>query len=129
MKNFMIRQDVTDQIYDLFAVVLHTGTLNGGHYTSLVKNSGSWYEFNDHQVIKLQPHEKHRVVSNHAYILFYQKRGIDFDNIQDYSKIKNGLQTFGKVERFQPENIEFPILEVPEEVEVPQQVEESENKP
>jgi len=81
MKNFMIRQEVDDQIYDLFAVVLHTGTLNGGHYTSLVKNNNNWYEFNDHQVIKLAKHEKHRVVSNHAYILFYQKRGIDFDNI------------------------------------------------
>lgn len=77
----MIRQEVDDQIYDLFAVVLHTGTLNGGHYTSLVKNNGNWYEFNDHMVIKLAKHERSKVISNHAYILFYQKRGIDFDNI------------------------------------------------
>jgi ubiquitin C-terminal hydrolase len=35
-------------IYDLFAVVLHTGTLNGGHYTALAKNDKYWYEFNDH---------------------------------------------------------------------------------
>lgn len=39
-----------DQIYDLFAVVLHTGTLNGGHYTAVAKNyvDKGWYEFNDH---------------------------------------------------------------------------------
>ena len=25
---------MNDNVYDLFAVVLHTGTLNGGHYTA-----------------------------------------------------------------------------------------------
>jgi ubiquitin carboxyl-terminal hydrolase 4/11/15 len=51
MKNFMIPQsNDIDQIYDLFAVVLHTGTLNGGHYTAVAKNyvDKGWYEFNDH---------------------------------------------------------------------------------
>ena len=42
MKHFMIPQsneeEPIDQIYDLFAVVLHTGTLNGGHYTNVAKN-------------------------------------------------------------------------------------------
>jgi ubiquitin C-terminal hydrolase len=60
-----------NQIYDLFGVVLHTGTLNGGHYTAICKNVDDWYEFNDSQVIKLQQHELNKIVSNHAYILFY----------------------------------------------------------
>jgi len=52
MKNFMIPQEhdhqlINDQIYDLFAVVIHTGNLNGGHYTAVAKNGDSWYEFND----------------------------------------------------------------------------------
>lgn len=52
MKHFMIpQQEQSDQIYDLFAVVLHTGTLNGGHYTSVALNGENWYEFNDSQVI------------------------------------------------------------------------------
>jgi ubiquitin C-terminal hydrolase len=62
---------MNDQVYDLFAVVLHTGTLNGGHYTALVKNKKNWYEFNDHQVFLLAKHETSKVISNHAYILFY----------------------------------------------------------
>ena len=87
MKDFMIAQsDPNDNyIYDLFGVVNHTGTLNGGHYTAICRNKDSWYEFNDSQVIKIEPHEIHKVISNHAYILFYQKRGIDFENIRDYS--------------------------------------------
>lgn len=62
MKNFMISQGndqvpTEDLIYDLFGVVIHTGSLNGGHYTAVVKNADSWYEFNDHQVIKISKHD------------------------------------------------------------------------
>jgi len=80
-------------IYDLFAVVLHTGTLNGGHYTAVAKNNNTWYEFNDSQVIQIAKHETNKIVSGNAYILFYQKRGIDFDNIVDYDQIKNVLSS------------------------------------
>jgi ubiquitin carboxyl-terminal hydrolase 4/11/15 len=67
---------MNNQVYDLFAVVLHTGTLNGGHYTALAKNKSSganeWYEFNDHQVFKLSKNEyQKKIISSHAYILFY----------------------------------------------------------
>jgi len=56
-------------------------------------------------------------VSGHAYILFYQKRGIDFDNIVDYDKIKNGLRADADAgqEKFHPEEISFPEL-VPEPI-------------
>ena len=62
-------------MYGLFGVVLHTGTLNGGHYTAITRNDKKgkdWYEFNDHQVIKLSKSDQaKRIVSNHAYVLFY----------------------------------------------------------
>lgn len=84
--------DMNDcQLYDLFAVILHSGALNGGHYTSLAKNQDNWYEFNDKFVIKLQKNEQRKIINSNAYILFYQKRNIDFDNIQDYDMIKNRL--------------------------------------
>ena len=103
--------------------MLHTGTLNGGHYTALAKNRSSegqsWYEFNDHQVIKLSKSEyQKKVISNHAYILFYQKRGIDFDGIQSYDDIKNVLTKINnnndsKIESgevFKMERVRFPLL-------------------
>lgn len=79
------------QLYDLFAVILHSGALNGGHYTSLAKNRETWYEFNDKFVIQLQKNEERKIINSNAYILFYQKRNIDFDNIDDYDMIKNKL--------------------------------------
>ena len=39
-------------VYDLFGVVNHFGSLNGGHYTATCKNSidNNWYYFNDSSV-------------------------------------------------------------------------------
>ena len=60
-------------IYDLFAVANHIGELNLGHYFAYCKNfvERSWYEFNDSNVSKI---ERKKVVSENAYILFYNKR-------------------------------------------------------
>ena len=52
------------------------------------------------------------MISNHAYILFYQKRGIDFENIENYSKIKNALEQLNghaKTETFEKDKIRFPL--------------------
>ena len=60
-------------IYDLFAVANHVGGLHGGHYFAYCKNyiDGGWYEFNDSNVSKI---EEKKVVSDNAYVLFYNKR-------------------------------------------------------
>ena len=68
-------------LYDLFAVCNHQGQLSAGHYTSYTLNRGTWYHFNDHKV--RQCTETDHIVSSAAYILFYQRRGINFDQI-DY---------------------------------------------
>jgi hypothetical protein len=60
-----------DQIYDLFAVVQHCGSLNGGHYTSVAKNKDVWYEFNDNFVKRLKKTDQKKIISCNAYILFY----------------------------------------------------------
>ena len=93
-------------------MVIHTGTLNGGHYTAIAKNyvDGNWYEFNDHQVIKINKNDTQKIITNHAYILFYQKKGIDFENIVDYSMIKNKLELLNGKEKFNPKSIEFPAV-------------------
>ena len=79
------------QLYDLFAVVLHSGALNGGHYTSLARNKETWYEFNDKFVVQLKKNDERKIINTNAYILFYEKRNIDFENIDDYDMIKNKL--------------------------------------
>ena len=42
-------------MYDLFAVLVHSGSANGGHYFAYIKDyrSGKWYEFNDSRVTEI----------------------------------------------------------------------------
>ena len=62
-----------DQIYDLYAVSNHYGTMEGGHYTAYAKNpiTRSWHKFDDHEVSALSPGD---VRSSAAYILFYTSK-------------------------------------------------------
>ena len=72
LSEFLPKKDEKN-IYDLFAVANHIGELNLGHYYAYCKNfiEGDWYEFNDSNVYKI---EKKKVMSDSAYILFYNKR-------------------------------------------------------
>ena len=64
-----------ENVYDLFAVCNHHGNMNRGHYIAYCKNpvEGSWFVYDDHHVLPIQ--DKEQLVSQHAYILFYLRRG------------------------------------------------------
>eukprot|EP00826_Nyctotherus_ovalis_P045010 TRINITY_DN4920_c0_g3_i4.p1 TRINITY_DN4920_c0_g3~~TRINITY_DN4920_c0_g3_i4.p1 ORF type:complete len:107 (+),score=3.64 TRINITY_DN4920_c0_g3_i4:93-413(+) len=72
-------------IYDLYAVINHSGTLTNGHYTSFAFNpcTNAWYLFNDSTVTKV---DESAVCSELAYVLFYKQRGTP--NNADFNKIK-----------------------------------------
>ena len=58
--------------YDLYGVVNHFGSLNGGHYTANCRNpDGQWYNFNDSSVSAIG---NKNVVSSSAYLLFYRRK-------------------------------------------------------
>ncbi|ORY53217.1 hypothetical protein BCR33DRAFT_779534 [Rhizoclosmatium globosum] len=61
------------QVYDLYAVSNHTGTLTGGHYTATVHNGSknAWYNFSDTRVGVC---DVNNLKSNSAYILFYVRK-------------------------------------------------------
>jgi len=59
------------EVYDLFAVSNHYGSMSGGHYTSYCKNNGKWYEFDDSSV---STHDESRVKTKNAYVLFYRRK-------------------------------------------------------
>lgn len=40
-------------MYELKAIVMHSGTSEGGHYYMLRKNSDGWYMFDDTNVQKV----------------------------------------------------------------------------
>ncbi|XP_055844484.1 ubiquitin carboxyl-terminal hydrolase 32 isoform X2 [Episyrphus balteatus] len=70
--------DAFDLKYKLYAVVSHSGMLNGGHYISYASNpNGSWYCYNDSSCreIAKQPN----IDPSSAYLLFYERRGLDYE--------------------------------------------------
>jgi ubiquitin C-terminal hydrolase len=46
--------------YKLMGVVLHFGTLDGGHYTALCRREGKWFEFNDESVSEVGDATDHK---------------------------------------------------------------------
>lgn len=57
--------------YELYGVINHTGSVEGGHYTSYIKNQNNkWYHYNDTNIKELQENE---ICSSKAYCLFYRK--------------------------------------------------------
>ena len=65
------------QNYKLYAIINHSGTINGGHYYSYIKNlkddnktfEDQWVCCNDAQVVNIS--EEEAMTSKNAYILFY----------------------------------------------------------
>ncbi|XP_015928768.1 ubiquitin carboxyl-terminal hydrolase 31 [Parasteatoda tepidariorum] len=64
-----------DNVYELYAVCNHQGSMQAGHYTAYCRNpvSGQWYLYDD---IKVQKVPVTEVVSADAYILFYQRSSL-----------------------------------------------------
>lgn len=55
--------------YELFAVVCHIGSVNTGHYISMIKNKdGMWFKFDDATVTRVTERD---VLNSKAYLLFY----------------------------------------------------------
>jgi len=62
------------QIYDLYAVSNHFGSMNGGHYTAFCRNlmrQHKWYSYDDENVDEMP---ESSVNSRAAYVLFYRRR-------------------------------------------------------
>ncbi len=72
------------QIYNLYAVIEHSGSLIGGHYTSKCKMpDDKWYKFVDSR----RPEEitVNQITSKNSYILFYQMHQ---HSLQQWNKFK-----------------------------------------
>lgn len=76
--NNALPHEVQDATYDLFAVVNHTGKIDSGHYTALVRRQGQWFRCDDEKVSRVgNPGDTVR--SKEAYLVFYLQR---FPNFQ-----------------------------------------------
>ncbi|OQR79821.1 ubiquitin carboxyl-terminal hydrolase 64E-like [Tropilaelaps mercedesae] len=78
----------SEYVYDLFAVLVHSGSANGGHYYAYIRHSGDWFCFNDNQVHKVSSEDVKRTYggggstetrspfssSTNAYMLIYRQK-------------------------------------------------------
>ena len=56
--------------YDLYAVVVHSGGMESGHYVAFVKSMGSWFRCDDSRIMRAEPTQ---VAAAQAYMLFYHR--------------------------------------------------------
>ena len=61
-------EPLPEQLYDLFGVAVHHGSLNNGHYTAYVRRQAEWFHCDDALVT---PAPTEAVRSCKAYLLFY----------------------------------------------------------
>lgn len=74
------------EVYDLYAVSNHFGSLEGGHYTAFAKDlDGIWRDYDDSSVSAIENVES-TVVREPAYVLFYQKRETKGQGFNSYFK-------------------------------------------
>ncbi len=96
LTKYIVGPDKSNSKYDLYGVIQHFGSLNGGHYTAMCKNQDNWVSYNDSQ---LEFVKDNNPISRNAYILFYKSKNLD--NISD---TENGAsEVNGKENEKKPE--------------------------
>lgn len=72
-------EDPFDLKYELYAVVSHSGLLNGGHYVAYAANpNSSWYCYNDSSCREINQQQTPNIDPSTAYLLFYERKGLDY---------------------------------------------------
>lgn len=67
--------------YDLYAVVLHSGSVTSGHYTSLIKFQQAWVLFDDDCLFELKDSPENSNLLSSSYLLMYRRRCFSSSNV------------------------------------------------
>ncbi len=77
MRPFMADPSGPPELYDLFAVIVHLGNLDSGHYVAFVRKFSAsedcWFRTDDPMVTFASVKD---VLSSQGYMLFYVRRSI-----------------------------------------------------
>lgn len=76
---YVSQNDKSSGVYDLYGVVKHFGTMEGGHYVAACKHVSKqkWYKYDDHEVTEISSID---VRTQSAYILFYTAKHMPLQN-------------------------------------------------
>ena len=90
LSEYIVGPEKNNIKYDLYGVIQHFGSLNGGHYTAICKNDNNWVIYNDSKLDFID-----NPVTNNAYILFYKRKDLE----ENISKINNEEKNEKKLEK------------------------------
>lgn len=100
--------------YYLKGVITHSGTIDGGHYISLIRHGDDWINFDDTESRNISNNEyidfvrgnKNLENAKCAYLLFYETRSVENENPNISSTIKQYL-LHEEIEKITNENNNF----------------------
>ena len=69
LSGFIYDGNKNKYLYDLYAIIVHKGTLNNGHYIAVCKNKGKWVKYDDEKLSYVD-----EPISGNTYILFYSRK-------------------------------------------------------
>lgn len=74
MGKHLVKPPLEPALFDLIAVINHSGQISSGHYTAYAKNPilKQWYLYNDNYVYSVTDLDS--IISEKAYILFYKRK-------------------------------------------------------
>jgi ubiquitin carboxyl-terminal hydrolase 4/11/15 len=78
-----VEDKTTNNIYDLFAISNHYGSLGGGHYTAFVRGRDDitqWYRCDDSNVSRC---DASSICTEAAYVLFYVRKDVEWPAFQE----------------------------------------------
>ncbi|CAD8203878.1 unnamed protein product [Paramecium pentaurelia] len=71
IKNFCV-PEIVETKYELQAMIVHSGTIDQGHYVAVVKRNQNFYLFNDDEIERLLPNQINQIDS--AYLFMYRRK-------------------------------------------------------
>ena len=81
-------------MYELYAILIHSGGAYGGHYYAYIKDTedtGKWHSFNDTAIMEIDVNEINDRVfggnNTNAYLLFYRFFSIQINLLSDRDRI------------------------------------------
>jgi ubiquitin C-terminal hydrolase len=76
---------VLQNAYDLYAIILHSGSIGGGHYTTMLKvtteDDSMWVMVDDINLYVMKEDPDNLAVAQNAYMLFYRRRKFSSSNL------------------------------------------------
>lgn len=71
---YCLGYDNYECLYNLIGIICHIGSMNFGHYYSIIKKNNKWFLMNDDEISEFDIETNKNRIFNNAYILLYKKK-------------------------------------------------------